>query len=97
MAVRRETGPELNSAATVRRSSTAEWLPGTSATRASATTRTSRYPWSTRWDAKFIASSFTGIPPTTKSNAGEQVHRMGGRQRDASSSNPPIDLELDSD
>src|ERR1700722_4675566 len=43
-----------------KQSSIAEKLPGTSATRASATIRTSRYPWSTRWGAKFIESSFTG-------------------------------------
>ena len=32
----------------------------------SATTKILRSPWSTRWDAKFIASSFTAILPTTR-------------------------------
>src|SRR5258705_13668252 len=55
---------ELSSTATLKQSRTPGCLRNTFATTASTTTRTLRYPSSTRWDAKFIASSFTGILPT---------------------------------
>jgi hypothetical protein len=46
----------------------AEKLPSTSATRASATTRTLRYPWSTRQDARYIANSFSANKGTVRAN-----------------------------
>jgi hypothetical protein len=41
-------------------------LASISATRACVTTRTLRYPWSTRRNGKFIASSSTGKPAANK-------------------------------